>query len=216
MADQQSFRSAPANLPGGSRRHSTWIDAVEIASGREDIGPTSAGRTRGTGRNEPAVQSGEEAAHFRLGTGRYQSLIQRLMGAVIALSEHVQPVTDPHLLDIAQPGIEFDQGRLCIFAGRDARLRCQTSLSGARHYEFGQLRGAARVERLRLGIFVEQVFQRSRGTVCPGRHQRWCEMSDGHCRYATFRLRGFAGIVDDERVYERHRPQNRARGTAFR
>ncbi len=138
VAGQHRLGGAPADLPRGSRRHGARIDAVEVAPGRQHIGPPAAGRARRAGRDEAAVQGGEQPAHFRLGTGRSQSCVQRLINSVRRLSEHMQPIADPHVLDVAQPGIELDQCRLRILVGRNAGLGGEAGLAGLRHDQLRQ------------------------------------------------------------------------------
>ena len=68
---------------------------------------------------------------------------------------------------------------------------------------------AARIERLRLGEFVEQPFELERRAVRPGGDQRRRQMADRRRADAALGLRRLAGIVDDER--DRRRASGRAR-----
>ena len=76
--------------------------------------------------------------------------------------------------------------------------------------------GAARIERLRLGEFVEQAFELERRPMRAGSDQRRRQMADGHCADAALRLRRLAGIVDDERIDDRRRADEDFRRAGLR
>src|SRR5947208_491237 len=60
----------PTELPCRRRRHGAGIDRIEIAPGRQDVGAAAARRAARSGRNEAAVEPGENAMDFRRAAGR--------------------------------------------------------------------------------------------------------------------------------------------------
>ena len=72
----------------------------------------------------------------------------------------------------------------------------------------------ARIERLRLREFIEQTLELERCAMRPGGDQRRRQMADRDRADAALGLRGFARIVDDERIDDRRRAeQNFGRAT---
>ena len=65
LLDHQPGR-APAQLPGCRRGHGTAIDRVEIAPGRQNLGPTSGRCPAGPGWHTPSVQPGKQARQLKL------------------------------------------------------------------------------------------------------------------------------------------------------
>ena len=61
VALDQQLRRFPAELPGRRRRHRAGVDRIEIAPGRQHLGPAAARRARRAGRHEAAVEPGEQA-----------------------------------------------------------------------------------------------------------------------------------------------------------
>jgi len=119
--------------------------------------------------------------------------------------EHVQPVADAHVLQLAQPGVELSQRGVGLGAVRFALVQ-QTRLARALQDQGGDHASAARVERLCLREFVEQGFQLARRAVRARFDERRREMADRHRADPALGLRGLAGIVDDERIDHRHGP----------
>ena len=118
----------------------------------------------------------------------------------------MQAIADAHLLEVAEPGVEGDErllGRLVIGGAfleepAVAALFENERRNGAR---------AARIERLRFGEFVKQRLKLERCAMRPGGDQWRSEMADRDRADATLGLRGFAGIVDNERIDDRRRPE---------
>ena len=209
---------APADLPGGARRHGARIDAEEIAPGRQHVEPPARRRAGRARRDKTAVERGEQPAHLRCRAGVEPRADRRLVGAALReqdieifgarlgarlTSEHMQAVADAHVFQIAKPGVETNQRRLGIEAGRGAFL-AQSALPGALQDQFGDRARAARVERLRLRIFVEQALELGGGAMRARGDQRRRQMADRHRADAALGLRRFAGIVDDEGIDRRH------------
>ena len=127
----------------------------------------------------------------------------------------MQSVADPHVLEVAEPGVERDErlvrrlvvgGAFLQQPGGGAALEDQRR-DGAR---------AARIERLRLGEFVEQAFELQDRAMRSGGDQRRRQMADRHRADAPLGLRRLAGIVDDERVDDRRRAEHDFRRASFR
>ena len=128
------------------------------------------------------------------------------------LAEHMQPVVDPHFLEVAQPGVELDQ-RLLVF--RAAFLQ-QAGAFRALQNEVGEHFCPARIEALRLRIFVEQGFDFRRRAMRARLDQRRRKMADDDRRRAALGLRRLAGIIDDEGVDQRHGTESDFRRAIFR
>ena len=75
---EQQRRRFPAELPGGLGRHGAGVDRIEIAAGRQYLGPAAARRAGGPGRHETPVEPGEKPCEF----GRAASRDRRAAAAV--------------------------------------------------------------------------------------------------------------------------------------
>ncbi len=76
----------------------------------------------------------------------------------------MQPVADPHVLEIAEPAVERDQ-RLLRRPALGGAFPEQARLAAALEDQRRDGARAARIEPLRLGIFVEQPLEFERGPV---------------------------------------------------
>ena len=113
----------------------------------------------------------------------------------------MQPVVDPHFLQVAEPRVELDQ-RLFVFP-RAAFLQ-QAGAFRALQNEVGQHLSAPRIESLRLRIFVKQGFDFRRRAMRARLDQGRRQMADDDRRRAALGLRRLAGIIDDEGIDQRH------------
>ena len=112
------FGRAPAQLPGGRRRHRAAVDRVEVPPGRQHLGPAAGRRTTGSGRHAPAVQPGEQARQLvgpaglnrraqppvdRLehGTGRGPAGLRRCLARHQSARQELQPL---HRVALRAPG----------------------------------------------------------------------------------------------------------------
>ena len=127
----------------------------------------------------------------------------------------MQAVADPHLLQVAEPGVEGDKRLLRRLVIGGAFLE-EPAVAAAFENERGNGARAARIERLRLREFVEQPFELERRAMRPGGDQRRRQMADRDRADAALGLRRFAGIVDDERVDDRRRARAGLRARKFR
>ena len=69
--DQQAGRM-PAELPGRRGRHRAGVDRVEIAPGRQHLGPAAARRAARAGRDEAAVEPGQQGGDLGGAAGRHR------------------------------------------------------------------------------------------------------------------------------------------------
>ena len=70
MALDQQCRRFPAELPGRLGRHRAGVDRIEIAAGRQHLGPAAARRAGGAGRHQTAVEPGEQPGDLGLAAAR--------------------------------------------------------------------------------------------------------------------------------------------------
>ena len=116
----------------------------------------------------------------------------------------MQAVADPHVLEVAEPGVEGDQRFLRRLAFGRAFLE-QPAFAPPFEDQRRDGARAARIEPLRLGEFVEQPLELERGPMRSGGDQRRRQVADRRRADAALGLRRFAGIVDDERIDDRRR-----------
>ena len=169
------FGRAPADLPGVAGRGGTRIDGVEIAAGRQNVETAARRRASRPWRHELSPKRAQQAEGFGGAAGGH-ALAQRVarrrvkiepgeaVSAVGRASEHMQAIADPHLLHVAEPGVEGDErllGRLVI-GGAFLEEPAVAAL-----FENERCNGArpARIERLRFGEFVEQSLELERCAV---------------------------------------------------
>ena len=184
---ENGFRGALAVGPRGGRRNRARIDAEKIAPRRQHIGSAAA---RGTGRpwlDEAPVKGADERVKF---------------GVV----KDMQAVADAQLFDVAEEGIDAGQrvGR------RHAAFKAASLRNPRTHRGIDDLGGErlapARVEAVGRREFVDQFFDFAQWASEARVGHRRRPMAERHGRDAALRLRGFARIVDDERIDERQAP----------
>src|SRR6185437_5332080 len=159
---------AAADLPGVAGRGRTRIDGVEIAAGRQNVEPATRGRAGRPGRNKASAKRAQEAKQFggaACGYALGQSFFLRLLsdrsggkealGALRRAAEYVEAVADAHVLQVAEPGVEGDQGLIGRLAVGGAFLDEAALFSPLENERRNDPR-AARIKRLRLGELVEQ------------------------------------------------------------
>src|SRR6185437_13922725 len=218
---------AAADLPGVAGRGRTRIDGVEIAAGRQNVEPATRGRAGRPWRNKASAKRAQEAKQFggaACGYALGQSFFLRLLsdrsggkealGALRRAAEYVEAVTDAHVLQVAEPGVEGDQGLIGRLAVGGAFLDEAALFSPLENERRNDPR-AARIKRLRLGELVEQAFELERGPVRSGGGQRRRHVSDRHRADAALGLRRLARVVDDERIHDRGRADEHFRGAAL-
>ena len=117
---QNLFGRAAPDLPGVAGRHGARIDGVEIAPGRQHVETAARRRARRPGRHETSAERAQQAERFGAPQAATRSLSvsraassrsspREAVSALGRLSEHMQAVADPHVLDVAEPGVEGDE-----------------------------------------------------------------------------------------------------------
>ena len=216
IAGKHFLPRATSDLPGVAGRDGARIDGEKVAPGRQHIETAarrSAGRAR---RDEASGERAQEAERFGRAAGG-DALLQRLarvlverqaggeaVGVLRRAAEHMQSVADPHVLEVAEPGVERDQSLLGRLAFRGAFPEQAGRLAPLQDQRRDRSR-APRIEPLRLGKFVEQAFQFERCPLRSGGDQRRRQMADRRRADAALGLRRLAGIVDDEGIDHRRR-----------
>ncbi len=173
---------------------------------------------------EPEVEIGAERADERCATSfalparqareGHQQCIQH--GAFRCLAEDVQAVADLRLLQLAQMIVELGQCRIGVVAGQHAAIGGKPARQREIEDLALQIHAAARIDLARLEIFIDQPLEIAQRAVAFGAGQRRRHVIDDHRLGAALGLRAFAGIVDDEGIEMRHRPEDRLRITISR
>ncbi|MCL6708413.1 hypothetical protein M8R20_15535 [Pseudomonas sp. R2.Fl] len=131
-------------------------------------------------------------------------------------TEHVQPVADLHLLEIAEIGVEFFQRRIFRLALGDAGILVEADVGDQVEDLFLQELQPPRIAARRLVILVDQRLQVLERPVALGPRQRRRQVVDDHRAGPALGLRALARIVDDERIEMRQRPEHGLRIAGLR
>ena len=165
VAGQDLLGRAAADLPGVAGRRCARVDRVEVAAGRQNIEAAARRGASRAGGDERSAERSDEPERFG-GAASGHALGERLLRrrievkpgeAICALgraAEHVQAVANPHVLEVAEPGIESDQRLLRRLVLRRAFLE-QSRFAPSFEDQRRNRARAARIERLRFGEFVE-------------------------------------------------------------
>ena len=122
------------------------------------------------------------------------------------LAQHVQPVADLHVLDLAQPAVDVQQHVVeRVVVGALGEAEVVVELRGPHQRpdllaDGGQL---ARVQRGDVRVLVEQLLESRDVAVGFGARHRRDEVVDERGVRAPLRLGALAGVVDEERVDQR-------------
>ena len=138
---------------------------------------------------------------------RQQEAVEPL--ALGALAEHVEPVADLEILQLAQKAVELAQGLRLILAGGDGAIAVDAGGAGALQDLGGERRDTARVTAQRVVIFVDQPLELGLRAIAAGAGQGRGQMVDDDGLRPPLGLRPLAGIIDDERVEMRQGPEHR-------
>ncbi len=131
-----------------------------------------------------------------------------------AFAEDMQPVADHDLAEVAEMRIEPGQSFVDGGVGIDADVLKKAAGFGAVHDLAGDQTGAARVEDLRGGIFLDEFTDHRHVVRQVGGGDGRRHVADGDCAQPSLGGRGFARIVDDEGIDHRQRA-HREPGRAF-
>ena len=121
----------------------------------------------------------------------------------------MQPVLDREVLQIAQPGIDAAERVDRVRRGVQARFARKPRPLRRVDDQLREALAAARVEPVRLRVFVDQALQFTRIAGKPGRRERRRQMADRDRRDAPLGLRRLARIADDEGIDDRRGPDHR-------
>ena len=125
--------------------------------------------------------------------------------------KHMQPVADAQLLDVAEPGVQPDEGLGGIHVRRQTDFGRQPRGPGLIQNGWHHQAGAAGIEALGLGIFIEQRFDPGNVAGQAGSDQRRGHVTQRHRADPAAGLCRLAGSVDDEGINDGHRPQRHLR-----
>ncbi len=145
MATQQLFREPDALRMRRRRRHRARINGKEIASGRQHVLASAIGRARRPRRNALSRERGTQRIALRVGAG--------------AAAEHVQPVAELALLEIADEAIDpRDRFRRCsrCIETEIVLEACRTRFVADRG---DQTLTSGGIEAIGGRIFVQQTFE---------------------------------------------------------
>ena len=120
----------------------------------------------------------------------------------------MEPVPDLHLLQIAQIVIQQQKLFRRVLGLVNPAIGGDSS-TGRRRQNVGQQR--VRTRTIHAGgfvIFIHLRFQLGHDAMAVGLGHRRCQMINNDSCCAAFGLRPFSGVIDDERIEVRHRPQN--------
>ena len=121
-------------------------------------------------------------------------------------TEDVQAVADLHLLQFAEMGIEGTEGGAAVGAG-EPEIAVQAVALGEGDDLGGEVVAAAFVDAGGEVVFVDQRLELGERPVDLGARHRRHQMIDDDRRGAALRLAALAGVVDEERIDQRRRPQ---------
>ena len=180
--------SGPRALPGLAERGGEGIDAEgEIVGERaQQRGLAGAGAAH-------AARDGPQQLGAALGRGR--------------LAEDMEPVADLHLLDFAEIAIELAERVVAAVGGLDAAILVEPGRRGKLQDARAQGWTPARIDRGGVEELVDQALQLLQRAVAAGAGERRGQMVDDHGRAAPLGLAALAGVVHDEGIDVRERPE---------
>ena len=174
-------------------------------------------QVRGQGVEVPQFQIGGECPRqrgvARLGVAarqpdhRHQEVVQRL--SFRRPAEHVQAAADLHLLQLAQVVVQLGERGVVVVVGLDAAVPVESDVGGQGQDLLAQHPESARVHAGGLEVLVDEQLQLRERSVGLGPGERRGEVVDDDRLRPALGLGALAGVVDDERVEVRQRPEDR-------
>ena len=123
------------------------------------------------------------------------------------LAEDMEAVPDLHLLDFAEIAVELAERVVAAVARPDAAILIQPDGAGKLQDARGERRTAARIERGGIEELVHEALQLLQCAVAAGARQRRRQVVDDHRRAPALGLAALAGVVHDEGIDVRERPE---------
>ena len=122
-------------------------------------------------------------------------------------AEDVETVANLHLLDFAQITIELAERVAAAVCGVYAAILVEPDGGGKLQDARAQGRATTRVDRGSVEELVHQPLQLLQRAVAAGAGERWRQVIDDHCSPAPLGLAALAGVVHDEGIDVRERPE---------
>ena len=122
-------------------------------------------------------------------------------------AEDVETVANLHLLDFAEITIELAERVAAAVCGVYAAILVEPDGGGKLQDARAQGRAAARIDGSRVEELVHQPLQLLQRAVAAGAGQRRRQVIDDHCSSAPLGLAALAGVVHDEGIDVRERPE---------
>ena len=122
-------------------------------------------------------------------------------------AEDVEAVPDLHLLDFAKITVELAERVVAAVCGLDAAILVEPDGGGKLQDARAQGRAAARIDRGRVEELVHQPLQLLQRAVAAGAGERRRQVIDDHRSPPPLGLAALAGVVHDEGIDVRERPE---------
>ncbi|GJE69913.1 hypothetical protein CHKEEEPN_1445 [Methylorubrum podarium] len=190
----------------GAGGQAARIEGRQVAPRGHHVPAPARGRAGGARRDEAAVEGGDQGGALGLRAGA-----DRLGGLRGGAAEHVQAVAERGLAEVAQMRVERGQRVGHRGVAVDARPREQPGGGRLVEDRLGDQPGPARIEHARGGILFHEFAQRRGLGRQPGGLDGGGEMAERDPAEPALQRRGLAGIVDDERIDHRQRPDGQRR-----
>ena len=186
----------------GSARAAPPAPPAQAAPGAATSAGSSSPYAAPTARRSPGTSPRPQPQH---GADQPAQLL-----ALGRAAEHVQPVLDLDVLDLAQVAVDVaDEGAEVVGPLGHAELGLQVRALDGRPDARRQRRQLGRVEHLEPGVVVQQRLELGQLVVGLGSHHRRHQVVDDRRVGAPLGLHALAGVVDHERVDERDVAQRR-------
>ena len=167
---------------------------------------------------QPQVFGDGARKRRRLAAGQARERRQqvRARGAGGRFAEDMQAVADLHFLELAQVVVDPRERLVGAVACGDAAVAVEAEAPREVEDFAAEQRQPARVDPRGLVILVDKPFQFRQRAVALGAGHGRGEVVDDDCCGAAFGLASLAGVIDDEGVEMRQRPEGGLGETLFR